>query len=207
LQGVKEIKFVKSSQNLNGCPDSNLPEYAFVGRSNVGKSSLINLLTGRKHLAKTSSLPGKTRLINHFLIDNSWYLVDLPGYGYARVARTDRSKYLQIIRQFLLFRKSLACLFLLIDSRLSPQQSDLAFIYWLGVNRIPFAICFTKTDKLSSNQLEKSFKLFEKQLLQNWESLPHVFFTSTITLKGKNEILQFIQETNVRFQDWQAINR
>lgn len=193
---LKDIKFIKSSPDIKSCPESNLPEYAFVGRSNVGKSSLINLITGQKRLAKTSSLPGKTRLINHFLIDNSWYLVDLPGYGYARVTKTERGKFLKIIRDFLIQRKSLACLFLLIDSRLAPQKSDLLFIRWLGEKQVPFALCFTKTDKLKKRQLDKSFQLYHKTLLEEWDSLPPVFFTSTENGQGKEEILQFIEQTN-----------
>ena len=192
----KDIRFIKSSQNLKGCPDGNLPEYAFVGRSNVGKSSLINLLTGRRQLAKTSTVPGKTKLINHFLIDNSWYLVDLPGYGYARITKSERGKFLQLIQQYLLHRNNLACLFLLIDSRLTPQQNDLDFIHWLGTHQIPFAICYTKTDKLSDNQLHKSFTLYQKKLLDEWEHLPPVFFTSIIKKSGRDEIVAFISETN-----------
>jgi GTP-binding protein len=196
ISAPSEIKFVKSSPNQKACPESDLPEYAFVGRSNVGKSSLINLLTSRRKLAKTSGQPGKTRLINHFLIDNAWYLVDLPGYGYARVTKTERDKFLNIIQQYLLYRKNLTCLFLLIDSRLEPQQNDLNFIRWLGENHIPFAFCFTKTDKLSSNQLKSAFKKYEKTLLEEWDLLPHVFFTSTTTKDGRDEILSYIYKTN-----------
>jgi GTP-binding protein len=191
----KEIKFVKSSRNVRDCPETALPEYAFVGRSNVGKSSLINLLAGRKKLAKTSSTPGKTKLINHFMVDGSWLLVDLPGYGYARVTKTERGKFLQIIRQYLLLRKNLVCLFLLIDCRLAPQQNDLSFIRWLGENQIPFAVCFTKTDKLSEYQMELSFKNYKKSLLTEWEELPPVFFTSAVRKRGRSEMLQFIKET------------
>lgn len=193
---LKEIKFVKSSPDLKSCPETNLPEYAFVGRSNVGKSSLINLLTGQKKLAKTSSLPGKTRLINHFIVDNSWYLVDLPGYGYARVNRTEREKFLKMIQHFLLRRKSLACLFLLIDSRLIPQKIDLLFIHWLGENQVPFALCFTKADKITTRQLNKSLLLYKQTLLEDWDSLPSTFITSTEKGWGREEILQFIEQTN-----------
>lgn len=191
-----EIQFIKSSPDLNACPKSDFPEYAFVGRSNVGKSSLINLLTDRKKLAKTSAQPGKTRLINHFLVEGTWYLVDLPGYGYARITKTERGKFLHIIQQYLLHRKNLTCLFLLIDSRLEPQQNDLMFIRWLGENHIPFAVCFTKTDKLTSNKLNMAYKRYEKQLLKDWDSLPPVFFTSTIKKEGRAEILGFIRKTN-----------
>jgi GTP-binding protein len=193
---LKEIQFIKSSPDIESCPVSNLPEYAFVGRSNVGKSSLINLITGQKKLAKTSSLPGKTKLINHFLIDNSWYLVDLPGYGYARVTKKDREKFLKMIQRFLLKRDSLACLFLLIDSRIEPQKNDLQFIRWLGENQVPFAICFTKTDKISSHQVDKLFAAYKKTLLEEWDSLPPTFFASTENGKGREEILQFIEQTN-----------
>jgi GTP-binding protein len=193
----KEMKFVKSSRNVNDCPKSTLPEYAFVGRSNVGKSSLINMLTGHKKLAKTSSTPGKTKLINHFMADTSWFLVDLPGYGYARVTKTERGKFLQIIRQYLLQRQNLVCLFLLIDCRLAPQQNDLDFMRWLGEHRIPFAICYTKTDKLSDKKLELSFEIYKKKLLTEWEELPAVFFTSAIKKRGRAELLQFIGETLV----------
>jgi GTP-binding protein len=194
---LKEIEFIKSSPDVKSCPDTHLPEYAFVGRSNVGKSSLINMITGKKKLAKISSLPGKTRLINHFLIDHLWYLVDLPGYGYAQVNKSDRGKFLKMIQQFLLKRLSLACLFVLVDCRHEPQEIDLIFLRWLGENSIPFAICFTKTDKISSQQLKKSFERYSKTLLHDWEELPPVFFTSTENAKGREEILQFIDQTNI----------
>jgi GTP-binding protein len=196
IPAAGEIKFIKSSTDLNSCPKSNLPEYAFVGRSNVGKSSLINLITNRKKLAKTSAQPGKTRLINHFLVESAWYLVDLPGYGYARVTKTERGKFLHIIQQYLLHRKNLACLFLLIDCRLEPQTNDLVFIRWLGENQIPFAICFTKTDKLTSAKLTHSYKRYENELLHDWDSLPSVFFTSTLKKSGRDEILGYIRKTN-----------
>jgi GTP-binding protein len=192
----KEVKFIKSSPDLISCPPDEIPEYAFVGRSNVGKSSLINYLTGIKKLAKTSADPGLTRLINHFLVDESWYLVDLPGYGYAKVSKTIRSKFEIIIKDYLKNRKSLACLFLLIDSRHSPQKNDLEFMQWLGENEVPFVICFTKTDKLSSTLLQKSRQTFSQTLLDTWESLPEIILTSTVTDRGKEEILTFIQQTN-----------
>jgi GTP-binding protein len=191
-----EIKFIKSSTGLKDCPVTHMPEYAFVGRSNVGKSSLINLLTNQKKLAKTSSMPGKTRLINHFLVDSFWYLVDLPGYGYARVTKSERGKFLHLIQEYLLHRSNLACLFLLIDCRLQPQKSDLQFIRWLGVNQIPFALCFTKTDKLSDNKLDSGYTTYRKKLLEEWDSLPKVFFTSTVTRRGRADILEYIKLTN-----------
>jgi len=197
---VKKVEFIKSSPDLKSCPKDSLPEYAFVGRSNVGKSSLINYLSGQKRLAKTSSQPGKTRLINHFLVDDSWYLVDLPGYGFARISKAERNRLRSILEQYLLNRKSLICLFLLIDSRHSPQNSDLNFIHWLGEKEVPFVFCFTKTDKLGSNQLTKSVQLYKNELLKNWESLPEFFLSSVIDKTGKDEILAFIQETNTNIK-------
>jgi len=197
---VKKVEFIKSSPDLKSCPKDSLPEYAFVGRSNVGKSSLINYLSGQKRLAKTSSQPGKTRLINHFLVDDSWYLVDLPGYGFARISKAERNRLRSMLEQYLLNRKSLICLFLLIDSRHSPQNSDLNFIHWLGEKQVPFVFCFTKTDKLGSNQLTKSVQLYKNELLKNWESLPEFFLSSVIDKTGKDEILAFIQETNTNIK-------
>jgi GTP-binding protein len=191
-----EVKFIKSSSALKECPNDTLPEYAFVGRSNVGKSSLINFITGNRKLARTSVDPGRTRLINHFLVDGSWYLVDLPGYGFAKVSKADRVKFELMIKNYLKKRESLACLFLLIDSRHSPQSNDLEFMRWLGENNVPFVICFTKTDKLSSSQILKSKAVYIDMLLQTWESLPEIFETSTILNKGKDEILSFIAKTN-----------
>ncbi len=197
---MKKVEFIKSSPDLKSCPKDSLPEYAFVGRSNVGKSSLINYLSGQKRLAKTSSQPGKTRLINHFLVDDSWYLVDLPGYGFARISKAERNRLRSMLEQYLLNRKSLICLFLLIDSRHSPQNSDLNFIHWLGEKEVPFVFCFTKTDKLGSNQLTKSVQLYKNELLKNWESLPEFFLSSVIDKTGKDEILAFIQETNTNIK-------
>lgn len=193
---IKEVKFIKSSPDTKSCPEGNEPEYAFVGRSNVGKSSLINYLTGNKKLAKTSGTPGVTKLINHFMVDDSWYLVDLPGYGYAKIAKNVRSKFDKLIKDYLLQRKTLVCLFQLIDCRHEPQRNDLDFITWLGQNVVPFVLCFTKTDKLSSNELQKSLKTYKNVLLKQWESLPKIFITSTTSNRGKEEILSFIEETN-----------
>jgi GTP-binding protein len=193
---MNTVTFIKSSPDINCCPKDNLPEYAFVGRSNVGKSSLINYISGYKKLAKISSQPGKTRLINHFLVDESWYLVDLPGYGYAKISKSERQKFRLIIEQYLLMRKSLVCLFLLIDSRHEPQALDLQFLRWLGENKIPFAICFTKTDKLSKNQLHNSIRNYKNKLLLEWESLPQFFLLSVYNKTGKDEILKFINKTN-----------
>lgn len=193
---IHNTEFIKSSPDLKSCPEDNLPEYAFVGRSNVGKSSLINFLVSRKKLAKTSSDPGRTRLINHFKVDKSWYLVDLPGYGYAKVSKSEREKFMKLIRSYLLGRKSLVCLFLLIDSRHSPQKNDLEFIQWLGINEVPFVLCYTKTDKLSAGNLKASIKNYKETLQKSWDHLPLVFLTSTVQNAGRDEILSFIKKTN-----------
>jgi GTP-binding protein len=201
----REVKFVKSSPDLKSCPADDFPEYAFVGRSNVGKSSLINYIAGIEKLAKTSADPGRTRLINHFIVNGSLYLVDLPGYGYAKISKTERAKFEILIKEYLAGRESLACLFLLIDCRRSPQENDLEFINWLGVNNIPFVLCFTKTDKLSKSQLEKSLKTFSLELLKTWETLPQFFQTSTLHKSGKEEILDFIDQTNKLFKSRSSI--
>lgn len=192
---IKEARFVKSSTGLMGCPRDDLPEYAFIGRSNVGKSSLINMLTNRNKLAKTSSTPGKTQLINHFLINKIWYLVDLPGYGYARMPVAEREKMMKMIREYVLKRQNLVCLFLLIDARLEMQKTDRQFLQFLGSNRVPFALVFTKTDKITPNQVRANVDQYKKTLLESWESLPPVFLTSALQKKGRGEVLEFIQET------------
>ena len=161
---IKTANFFVSSQKISQCPKPNLPEYAFIGRSNVGKSSLINMLTGHKDLAKTSSTPGKTKLINHFIINESWYLVDLPGYGFAKLSKSIKEKWQKMIEDYLSYRENLMCIFVLVDSRLEPQKIDLQFIEWLGTNQIPFSIVFTKTDKISEKQLAKSVDLFKAKL-------------------------------------------
>jgi len=186
--------FVKSSPNWKQCPQTDLPEYAFIGRSNVGKSSLINMLCNRNDLAKTSSKPGKTQLINHFLIDNTWHLVDLPGYGYAKTPKNIREGFSALISQYILNRKQLVCLFVLIDSRLKPQQIDLDFLYKLGENQIPFALVFTKSDKQSAARTSENVNNFLNALSENWESPPPYFIASTITKVGKEEITAFIQK-------------
>lgn len=193
---IHTANFVKSSSNFKQCPDNGLPEYAFVGRSNVGKSSLINRLTNRKGLAKTSSKPGKTSLINHFIINDEWYLVDLPGYGYAKVSKTQRAKYQKLIDDYLLKRQALTCLFLLIDSRHEPLKADLEFMEWLALNGIPFVICFTKADKLSANQLNESISRYKSALTESWEELPTTFITSAEKGNGMEEILDFVEKTN-----------
>ena len=195
---IKNSIFIKSSQSVAQCPKGSRPEYAFIGRSNVGKSSLINYLTNRKKLAKTSSTPGKTQLINHFLINNEWYLVDLPGYGYAKTAKTHRKELSVIVAEYISRRKNLSCLFLLIDARHEAQEIDRFFINWLGKHGVPFVLVFTKTDKLSTFRFEQNRENYEKFLLETWEELPPIFITSATKKKGKEDILDFIGETNLR---------
>lgn len=193
---IQEAKFVSSNTEVAKCPETSLPEYAFIGRSNVGKSSLINMLTDRTKLAKTSSLPGKTQLINHFIINDTWYLVDLPGYGWARVSQTSREKWSKMVKAYLRNRSNLACVFLLIDSRLEPQKTDLEFIQVLGQMGVPFVLVFTKTDKQSAQKTQVNIATFKRTLLQTWEELPRLFITSSTEKKGRDEILDFIANTN-----------
>lgn len=193
---IKDVKYIKSSAKLDQCPRVEFPEYAFTGRSNVGKSSLINFLTGRKKLAKISSTPGKTRTINHFLINNNWYLVDLPGYGYAKASKEMQKKWNITTLDYILKRENLMCLFVLIDSRHPPQNNDIRFIDLLGQKQVPFVLVFTKTDKVSGKELEKNTSAFKKELLANWEFLPGIFNTSVKKKVGSTEILDFIKETN-----------
>ncbi len=198
---IKSAKFLVSSTTHDKCPNTNLPEYAFIGRSNVGKSSLINMITGEKKLAKTSSTPGKTQLINHFIINESWYLADLPGYGYAKISKETRAKWKKMISGYLLKRKNLLTTFILIDSRIKPQQSDLEFMDWLGTNEIPFVIVFTKTDKLNKNEFARNIEHYNKVLKETWDELPIMIISSVVTKKGKDEILEFIGETNKEFSE------
>lgn len=193
---INSAEFVSSYTNYKDCPESTMPEYAFVGRSNVGKSSLINMLVDRKKLAKTSQSPGKTQLINLFLINKDWYLTDLPGYGYAKVAKSIRKDFNKLIKDYVEYRKNLMCLFVLLDSRHAPQQNDLQFMRWLGEKRIPFSMIFTKTDKLSSSALNKNLNHYKKEMLKDWESLPSIFSTSAEQKIGRNEILDFIEKIN-----------
>jgi GTP-binding protein len=193
---IKSAKFVISNTDLKKCPAPNKHEYAFIGRSNVGKSSLINMLTSRKKLAKTSATPGKTQLINHFIINNEWYLVDLPGYGYAKVSKEKRDNWQGFITEYLLKRENLFNTFVLIDSRLEPQKIDLEFLEWLGKNHVPFCIVFTKADKLTSSKLALNIANYKDELLKNWEELPVFFISSAETNLGKDEILKYIEETN-----------
>ena len=193
---IKTAKFIISNTDHNKCPDSKSPEYAFIGRSNVGKSSLINMLTNHSKLAKTSGRPGKTQLINHFLINDEWYLVDLPGYGYARVSKESRAGWETMISEYLINRKNLFNVFVLIDSRLTPQAIDLEFVQWLGEHQIPFSLIFTKADKLSINKVQSNVSKFKKELLKTWESLPEIFVTSSVSQKGKEELLTYIDQIN-----------
>lgn len=196
---IKEAQFVISNTDYKKCPKPAFPEYAFIGRSNVGKSSLINFLCNQNKLAKTSGRPGKTQLINHFIINNSWYLVDLPGYGYAKVSKKARNKFSTIISEYLLHRENLMNVFVLIDSRIPPQTIDLDFMEWLGIKQIPFAIVFTKIDKLSSNELNKNIAKYKKELLKSWEALPPIFTSSATSKMGKEPILNYIEKCNELF--------
>lgn len=198
---ITTAEFLTSNTNPKGCPPDNLPEYAFIGRSNVGKSSLINLLVNRKALAKTSGKPGKTQTINHFIINKAWYLVDLPGYGYAKVSKKARTKWLQFILQYLKERSNLMCLFVLIDGRIDPQAIDFEFIDLLGEMRLPFALVFTKTDKVSAREMSGNVEKFKQELLKTWETMPRFYLASTIKKTGRNEILEFISETNKLYRN------
>ncbi|MDR1170663.1 MAG: ribosome biogenesis GTP-binding protein YihA/YsxC [Prevotellaceae bacterium] len=195
---VKKAEFIKSSPDYTHCPQTGLPEYAFIGRSNVGKSSLINMLTNRHKLAQVSSTPGKTVIINHFLINDEWYLVDLPGYGYAKTYKTKRDELKIMINSYILKREQLTLLFLLIDGRHEPQNIDVNFINNLGENQTPFALIFTKADKLSSNALNRNIDSFKYKLSEMWEELPPIFIESAETGLGKQEILNFIEKINNR---------
>jgi GTP-binding protein len=198
---IHSATFVKSSPTLRECPASTKPEFGFIGRSNVGKSSLINMITGWSKLAKTSVKPGKTRTINHFLINEKWYLVDLPGYGYAKVPVKQREKWVRETENYILGRENLACLFVLLDSRLTPQQSDLSFMEFIGINHIAFARIFTKSDKLSKIELEKSIDKYNAEMLQRWEFMPATFISSAINGDGRDEILNYIAESINNFSN------
>ncbi|RQP09628.1 MAG: YihA family ribosome biogenesis GTP-binding protein [Chryseobacterium sp.] len=193
---IHSADFIKSSGKWQECPEATLPEYAFIGRSNVGKSSLINAMMGRKNLAKTSQTPGKTQLINHFLVNENWYLTDLPGYGYAKVSKSNRKEFAKLITNYILNRQNLVNLFVLVDSRHAPQQIDLDFMQWCGESGIPFSLIFTKTDKLTAGKLQENIKHYQDVLLQNWEILPEMYFTSAEKRTGTENILDFIQATN-----------
>ncbi len=189
---IKQASFVSSSPELSKCPVLNSPEFAFIGRSNVGKSSLINMLVNSTSLAKTSAKPGKTKLINHFIINGEWYLVDLPGYGYAEVPKSERLKWETRVREYILKRKNLHCLFILIDSRHKPQTVDIDFINWAGMNEVPFSLVFTKADKLYENELSDNISLFREKMLETWEEMPEFFITSVKGQRGKEDLLNYI---------------
>lgn len=193
---ITSAEFVVSNSRADMCPDTHLPEYAFIGRSNVGKSSLINMLTNHSNLAMTSSTPGKTLLINHFLINKAWYLVDLPGYGYAQRGKKMMEKIQKIIEYYVLEREQMTCLFVLVDSRLSPQKIDLEFIEWLGENNVPFAIIFTKADKQSIGKTKQNVNIYLNKLKEQWEELPPYFISSSEKKIGREEILNYIEEVN-----------
>lgn len=193
---IKKAEFMLSNTDVAKCPKPDKPEYAFIGRSNVGKSSLINMLTERNKLAKISGRPGKTQHINHFNINDEWYLVDLPGYGYAKVSKTQRSKFGDIIQEYLLNRDNLYCLMVLIDSRLPAQPIDLEFLQWLGVEGIPFVLVFTKADKQSPNKTQSNIAAFRREFLKTWEQMPQYFVTSAVDGRGKEKLLDFIDSLN-----------
>lgn len=193
---IKKAEFVISNSDVMKCPADARPEYAFIGRSNVGKSSLINMITNTKGLAMTSSKPGKTQLINHFLIDDSWYLVDLPGYGYAQRGKTGRENIRKIIEDYIMYREQLTALFVLIDSRHEPQQIDLEFMEWLGENEVPFSIVFTKADKNSFSRLKENIESYKASLLEVWEELPQMFITSSEKKQGREELVDYIDAIN-----------
>ena len=193
---IKSAEFVVSNSRVEKCPTTGLPEYAFIGRSNVGKSSLINMLTGRKGLAMTSQKPGKTQLINHFIINKEWHLVDLPGYGYARLSKDGRDGLRRMIEDYVLERHELICLFVLLDARLEPQKIDLEFIEWLGEESAPFALVFTKADKLSKGKLSANISAYKDRLLEAWEELPPLFITSSEERTGREELLNYIEGIN-----------
>ena len=193
---IKDARFIISNTDIDQCPKDGLPEYAFIGRSNVGKSSLINMLVDKKDLAKTSGRPGKTQLINHFLINKEWYLVDLPGYGYAKASKSSRSTWERFIADYLTKRETLINIFVLLDSRLEPQKIDLEFMTWCAEEQLPFSMVFTKIDKLSSSALQKNLAAYKKEMLKHWESLPPIFTTSSESKFGREKLLNYIDQIN-----------
>lgn len=196
---IKTVTFVSAGNNPDKCPAPDRPEYAFIGRSNVGKSSLLNMIAGRKSLARISVSPGKTQSINHYLVNDSWFLVDLPGYGYAKVSKTMREKWSGFTGKYLIERPNLMCLFQLIDSRIDPQAIDLSFSDFLGEQKIPFVLAFTKSDKVTTHILNKNIAAYCKAMSKSWETLPRQFITSAHDKKGREELLGFIQQTNLLF--------
>lgn len=191
---IKQAEFVSSVADVAKCPIPDKPEFAFIGRSNVGKSSLLNALTNRKNLAKTSNKPGKTQTINHFIINENWYLVDLPGYGYAVASKEKRAGFGKIIENYVLKRENLHCLFILLDARLDPQKIDLEFIQWVGEKEIPLCLVLTKADKLTKNQLNRNIRIYETTLSRYWDELPSMLVTSAVTRQGKDDVLSFIEK-------------
>ena len=193
---IKSANFLMSNTRFDFLPDGNIPEYAFIGRSNVGKSSLINMLVQRNGLAKTSSVPGKTVAINHFIVNNAWYLVDLPGYGYAQHSKKTREQWRVMINNYIMRRRNLVCTFVLVDARIEPQNNDLGFMGWLGDSQVPFCIVFTKADKVSRSELERNVEAYKKRLLEDWEELPPIFITSSESGQGRDDILDYIEAQN-----------
>lgn len=202
---IRSAEFLISSPDLRSCPEGKLPEFAFIGRSNVGKSSLINMLTDSKSLAKTSQTPGKTRLINHFVVNEEWYLVDLPGYGYAKISRKERQSWIRMIHSYLRGRQNLVCTFILIDSRHEPQNNDLEFMAWMAENQLPFVLVFTKSDKLSRTKLDESLESYKRHLSMSWEELPRMFITSARSSLGREELLNYIEENNRLYREFAGL--
>lgn len=196
---IQTAEFVITSVDPEKCPEATIPEYAFIGRSNVGKSSLINAIANNHKLAKTSGTPGKTQAINHFIMNNTWYLVDLPGYGYAKVSKKDRATWNNFTKNYMRNRENLMCVFILLDARLEPQKIDLEFMEWMGTNRIPFVMVFTKTDKLSSSQWSKNLVNYKKEMLKKWDSLPQIIATSSVNRQGLDQILDLVEKTNALY--------
>lgn len=199
---IKDAHFISSNSKIDRLPKDNLPEYAFIGRSNVGKSSLINALVQRRGLAKTSATPGKTIAINHFVVNNQWYLVDLPGYGYAKRSKKAREEWQVMLANYIKRRRNLLYTFVLVDSRIEPQNSDIGFMEWLGENGVPFCIVFTKADKLSKAELDKNVEAYKQRLLEDWEELPPIFITSSETKLGRDEVLDFIEQQNTELENY-----
>ena len=203
---IKDAHFVSSNAKIDKLPKDNIPEYAFIGRSNVGKSSLINALVQRKGLAKTSSMPGKTIAINHFMVNGSWYLVDLPGYGYAQRSKKSREEWRVMLANYIRRRRNLICTFVLVDARIEPQNSDIGFMEWLAENQVPFCIVFTKSDKISKAELDRNIAAYKTRLLEEWEELPQCFVTSSETKLGREEILDFIEKQNEELEQYLKTN-
>ena len=203
---IKDAHFVSSNSKIDRLPKDNIPEYAFIGRSNVGKSSLINTLVQRRGLAKTSAAPGKTIAINHFMVNDSWYLVDLPGYGYAQRSKKAREEWRVMLANYIRRRRNLICTFVLVDSRIEPQNSDIGFMEWLGENQVPFCIVFTKVDKISKAELDKNIEIYKSKLLEEWEELPQMFITSSETKQGRDELLDYIEQQNAELEKYLKTN-